>query len=195
MDNHRNTGLPAEFTSRGVVFTEHELADRHGSLHDALTGLPNRALFAEQLGNAISQSRRHRSTLAVMLLDLDGFGRVNDAHGRDVGDRILKTIALRLKERTRNDDTASRLGCDEFGYLLTDVGDEKSIATIARKIVKALEAPMHIRLRNIDLELGVKARVGISMHPKDGASVDELLDRAGRALANARRGKSGCAFA
>jgi diguanylate cyclase len=195
MDNHRNTGLPAAFTSRGVVFTEHELADRHASLHDALTGLPNRALFAERLGSAISQSRRRRSTLAVMLLDLEGFSRVNDAHGRDVGDRILKTIALRLKERTRNDDTASRLGGDEFAYLLTDVGDEKSVATIAKKIVKALEAPMHIRLRSIDLELDVKARFGISMHPRDGASVDELLDRASRALSDARRVTSGCSFA
>ena len=137
-----NLALEVEIRDRSLVdlrvaaAEEQEQAGRHAALHDALTGLPNRALFNDRLEHAIAQASRHAWTLAVMFVDLDDFKVINDTHGHDAGDSVLQTIARRLKKTTRGEDTVSRHGGDEFLSVLTEVRDEASAAMIAEKVVQ-----------------------------------------------------------
>jgi diguanylate cyclase (GGDEF)-like protein len=133
--------------------------------------------------------------LAVMFLDLDDFKDINDSHGHDAGDSVLQTIALRLKNNTRGDDTVSRHGGDEFLYLLTQIRDEKHIASIAEKIITAIQAPCDISVRGLNLRLSIKTSVGISVFPKDGATADALIKSADLAMYRAKQSKSGYSFA
>jgi diguanylate cyclase (GGDEF)-like protein len=174
---------------------EQGLSARHAALHDALTGLPNRALFNDRLEIGLAHARRHDWTLAVMFVDLDDFKIINDTHGHDAGDGVLQAIAQRLKESTRGEDTVSRHGGDEFLYLLTGIRDAVNIAKIAEKIVQAVQAPCDIRLRNSTISARVKASIGISTFPKDGTTAEELIDSADAAMYRAKQAGSGVAFA
>jgi diguanylate cyclase (GGDEF)-like protein len=180
---------------RVAAAEEQERAGRHAALHDALTGLPNRALFHDRLEHAIAQARRHAWTLAVMFVDLDDFKAINDTHGHDVGDAVLRAVARRLGKGTRDEDTVSRHGGDEFLYLLTQVRDEANLAMIAGKVVQVVQAPCDIRIRDAKLSLGVKASIGVSLFPKDGTTVDGLIKSADAAMYRAKQDKSGVAFA
>ena len=126
-----------------------------------------------------------------MFLDLDGFKGINDSYGHDVGDRVLQTIAQRLKENTRDDDTVSRHGGDEFLYLLMEVRDERDIALIAEKILNAIQVPCNVSAR----DLTISASIGISIFPKDGTTADTLVKSADKAMYHAKQTKSGYAFA
>jgi diguanylate cyclase (GGDEF)-like protein len=174
---------------------EQGLSSRHAALHDVLTGLPNRALFNDRLDHGLAQAQRHGWNLAVMFVDLDDFKIINDTHGHDAGDAVLQAIAQRLTETTRGEDTVSRHGGDEFLYLLTGIRDAANIAKIAQKIVQAVQAPCDIRLRDSTLSTSVKASVGISTFPKDGATAEELINSADRAMFRAKQSGSGVAFA
>ena len=178
-----------------AAVTEQQQAARHASLHDGLTGLPNRALFNDRLKQAIAQARRHHRALAVMFLDLDQFKYINDLHGHDVGDSALKTVAQRLKESTRSDDTVSRLGGDEFVFLLMEIPNDEGIAMIAEKIIKAIQAPINIRMHDRNIDLSLKTSIGISIFPKDGTNADSLVSSADLAMYQAKRSKSGYSFA
>jgi diguanylate cyclase (GGDEF)-like protein len=111
-----------------------------------------------------------------------------------VGDSVLKTIAQRLMSTTRTDDTVSRVGGDEFIYLLMEVRDETRIAIIAEKIIKSLQAPMSIRVRDLCIDLRIRASVGIAISPKDGSTVDTLVSNADAAMYQAKRSRSGYSF-
>jgi len=163
----------------------------HAALHDALTGLPNRVLFHDRLEHSIAQAKRHRWTLAVMFLDLDNFKTINDSHGHDVGDAVLLTIAKRLKETTRTDDTVSRHGGDEFLYLLMEIDDDHGVTTVAKKILNAVQIPCDLTCG----KLTVNTSIGIAIFPRDGTTVEELVMRADAAMYRAKQDKSGYAFA
>jgi len=196
-----NHALEGEIRDRRLLdhqfaaITEQKEAARHASFHDVLTGLPNRALFNDRLEHGLAQARRHGWSLAVMFLDLDKFKSINDTHGHDVGDVVLKEVARRLKENTRDDDTVCRLGGDEFLYLLAEVPDGRTVALIAQKISDAIQAPLTIDLRSHALSLRIKPSIGISIYPKDGGSVDALVISADMAMYRAKQSASGYAFA
>jgi diguanylate cyclase len=174
---------------------EQEAAARHAALHDVLTGLPNRVLFGDRLEHGLVQARRHQWSLAVMFVDLDKFKNINDTYGHDVGDIVIQTAATRLRDNARGDDTVSRHGGDEFLFLLTEIHDEKHVAMVARKIIQALKMPCKILLHHMNITLSIEASIGIAIYPKNGTLPLELVERADFAMYEAKRSKSGYAFA
>jgi diguanylate cyclase (GGDEF)-like protein len=196
-----NQGLEGEVTERRILesqlaaVTEQSEADRHAAFHDILTGLPNRALFNDRLEHGLAQATRHGWALAVMFMDLNDFKNINDVHGHDAGDCVLQTIAGRLKECTRGDDTVSRHGGDEFLYLLMEVRDEKTVTSIAEKIGVAIQAPFDVGVRGGTVSLSVNASVGISIFPRHGTTADALVKSADNAMYQAKRDKSAYSIA
>lgn len=192
-----NQALEDEVRERHLL--EHQLATIREqqeetlqvALHDSLTGLPNRVLFNDRLEHGLVQATRHGWTLAVMFMDLDNFKTINDSYGHDVGDAVLRIVAERLKENTRGDDTVSRHGGDEFLYLLTDMTNEQDATTIAEKIIKAIQVPCQLSIG----ELIIKPSIGISIFPRDGTTAEALTKSADMAMYQAKRSKSGYAFA
>lgn len=192
-----NIALKDEVKEREII--EQELEEvkierdiaTEASLHDALTGLPNRALFYDRLEHGLEQAKRHGWILAVMFLDLDKFKQINDTHGHDIGDKVLLTIAERLKQNTRSDDTICRFGGDEFLYLLMEVKNEREVIKIIKKLIKTVELPCDDILPN----LVVKLSVGVSLFPKNGNNLDDLIKNADEAMYTAKQGKLGYVFA
>jgi diguanylate cyclase len=174
---------------------EQEEGSRNAALHDHLTGLPNRVLFKDRLEHGIAQAKRHRWILAVMFVDLDNFKSINDMYGHQAGDAVLHTVATRLAHNTRNEDTVSRYGGDEFLYLMTPLHEQKDIAMIAAKLLVAIQAPCDVRVGDVIVNLCLEASIGISVFPKDGVSATALIQRADDAMYGAKENKSGFAFA
>jgi diguanylate cyclase len=172
------------------VIIEKDIATE-ASLHDRLTGLPNRALFYDRLEHGLEQAKRHGWNLAVMFLDLDKFKQINDEYGHDIGDKVLLTIANRLKQNTRSNDTICRFGGDEFLYLLIEVKNEHEVLKIIKKLIKTIELPCD----DIGPNLIVKASIGISLFPKNADNLEDLIKYADEAMYAAKQGKSGYAFA
>lgn len=164
---------------------------RHASLHDPLTGLPNRALFNDRLEHGLAHAKRYEHSLVVMFVDLDDFKCINDTHGHDVGDIVLTTIAGRIKEASRDEDTVCRHGGDEFLYILAEIVSERDITTIAEKIIAMVEAPCDIRIRDINISLVIHPSIGIAVFPADGLTLDSLVANADKAMYQAKRSKSG----
>ena len=193
--------LQVEIRDRAMV--DHQLAaaveqeegSRHAATHDRLTGLPNRALFRDRLEHGIAQAMRHGWMLAVMFVDLDYFKSINDTFGHEAGDDVLRTVAMRLSHNTRNDDTVSRYGGDEFLCLLTPLQEEADIANIAAKIHKAIQAPCDVRVGDANVKLCLEASIGISVFPKDGVSANALITCADDAMYRAKESRSGVAYA
>jgi diguanylate cyclase len=163
---------------------------RHLALHDGLTSLPNRSCFREQLDQALSQGEPQRRAIAVMYLDLDGFKPVNDAHGHDAGDELLRIVAARLMRAVRAEDTVSRLGGDEFACLLDGMSSREHLSQLARKLFLAVSAPVTIG----KLRLNVRPSIGIALCPDDGATAESLLKNADAAMYRAKRQQTGYAF-
>jgi len=154
----------------------------HMARHDALTNLPNRTLFREQLEQAQRLAKRS-DQLAVFCLDLDHFKDINDSLGHPIGDALLKQVAHRLGECIGENDTVARLGGDEFAIVqLCSDCDAAAVATLASHIVEKLAAPYDIG--GHQLVIGVS--VGISLAPEDGKNPDELLKNADLALYRAK---------
>lgn len=159
--------------------------------HDALTHLPNRALFEDRLALAIAQAQRGERGLAVMFLDLDRFKVVNDSLGHSLGDRLLKAVAARLKGCIRRGDTLARFGGDEFCLLLPEVRSEADVAAIAEKILGRLGAPFLVD----EHELFVGASIGVAMYPDAGETAESLVQSADIAMYHIKgRGKNGFQF-
>jgi diguanylate cyclase (GGDEF)-like protein len=193
--------LQVEMRDRNLV--DHQLAaaveqeegSRHAALHDQLTGLPNRTLFKDRLEHGIAHAKRHGCFLAVMFVDLDKFKYINDTHGHQAGDFVLQTVAVRLAQTTRDDDTVSRYGGDEFLCLLTPLHERGDIRMIAAKIQNAIRAPCDVLLGEAKVTLCIEASIGISMFPQDGSSAAELIARADEAMYRAKESGSRVAFA
>jgi len=145
----------------------------HQAHYDALTDLPNRRLMLDRLRQAMDDARRLRRCAAVLFLDLDRFKQVNDSLGHDVGDRLLKEVARRLKAVLRRGDTACRLGGDEFVAVLTDLEKPEDASMVARKILEVLQAPIETGLG----PLIATASIGIAAYPDDSAVDAEQLVR------------------
>ncbi|MCY7386940.1 MAG: GGDEF domain-containing protein [Burkholderiales bacterium] len=196
-----NQALKHEVLERQVLahqladVMEHESAAYHAAFHDSLTGLPNRALFNDRLEHGLAQAKRHLWSLSVMFVDLDDFKIVNDVHGHDAGDHVLRTIARRLQETTRVDDTISRHGGDEFVCMLMEVPDEQAVSLIAEKIINAIQLPCDNLAANPNIRPRIKASIGIAMYPQDGTTVAALVKSADIAMYRAKRDKCGYSFA
>jgi diguanylate cyclase (GGDEF)-like protein/PAS domain S-box-containing protein len=163
----------------------------HLAQHDALTDLPNRVLFYDRLAQAISLAERQDKQLAVMFVDLDHFKKINDSLGHDVGDKLLQSVAERLKACVRRSDTIARLGGDEFVVLLSQVEHAEDAAISARKALRALTAPHAIDGKSLDLNVSI----GVSTYPSDGQDADSLLNRADNAMYEAKqRGRNNYQF-
>jgi diguanylate cyclase (GGDEF)-like protein len=154
----------------------------HLAEHDALTGLPNRLLFADRLGQAIARAGRNESLIAVLFLDLDGFKRINDSLGHRIGDKLLESVAVRLEQCLRVPDTVSRLGGDEFVIMLLDVHQPEDAAIAARRILNAVADAHPIATH----ELYITASIGISVFPDDGLDTETLIKNADTAMYQAK---------
>ncbi|HEY3644664.1 MAG TPA: EAL domain-containing protein [Gammaproteobacteria bacterium] len=150
--------------------------------YDSLTGLPNRALLRDRLGQAMHDARRRGGKLAVMYLDLDRFKTVNDSLGHETGDKLLKAVATRLRECMRDSDTISRQGGDEFLLILRDCNDPPAVARVAEKLQEAVAKPTRIG----EYELHVTPSIGISLFPDDADDIDELIRNADAAMYHAK---------
>lgn len=140
------------------------------AMHDALTGLPNRALFLDRLGVELAHSARAGSDLAVMFLDLDGFKVINDGMGHQAGDELLKAIAVNLLSVVRAGETVARLGGDEFTFIFHDVHGVDKASAVAQRILGALSAPIEIDGRMVV----VTGSIGIVL-PGPGAQAAAVL--------------------
>lgn len=154
----------------------------HLAHHDVLTGLPNRTLLQDRLGQSIELARRQGQQLAVIFTDLDQFKHINDSLGHAVGDRLLQSVSQRLVDCVRHSDTVSRLGGDEFVLLLPHIEHAEDAALSAQKIIAAL-APPH-RIDRHELHIGVS--IGISIFPEDGLDAATLIKSADTAMYHAK---------
>lgn len=184
----------------GAVIVFHDvvksglMAERmaHLALHDHLTGLANAVLLKERLNQVVSLARRHRKQAALLFIDLDLFKAVNDEHGHDFGDEVLKTIARRLQACVRESDTVCRLGGDEFVILLTEIACQRDAARAARSVLAAVSEPLAIG----DDSVQVSASIGISLYPDHGDHTDVLMRRADLAMYEVKTGsQEGYCFA
>jgi diguanylate cyclase (GGDEF)-like protein/PAS domain S-box-containing protein len=167
-----------------------ESALEHQALHDPLTGLPNRTLFYDRLGQALLGARRERKEVALVMLDLDGFKDVNDAFGHAAGDDLLRQWSARLGSGLRATDTAARIGGDEFAWILPRVAGSPAVERMARRRLRVLLEPFAIDKRS--LEIGVSA--GIALYPDDGRDADTLMRHADAAMYQAKRQGGGLAI-
>lgn len=161
---------------------------RYQSLHDPLTGLPNRRAFTDRLTLALSKARANNTMLALMSVDLDDFKRVNDTLGHDAGDILLQETAARLSSALRKGDSICRIGGDEFIILIDNVSRSRNITTRARNIRAAMKAPFNVSNRKISISVSV----GTSFYPSDGRSLRTLQKQADVALYNAKAAGKNC---
>ena len=150
--------------------------------HDSLTSLPNRTLFVDRLNVALAQSRRRKRAVAVFLLDLDRFDIVNNALGRGMADRLLRSVADRLSATLREEDSLARFSGDEFVFLVGDSGSGTESTIVAQRVLEAMSRPFNVGGRAIELT----ASIGISMSQQDANEADTLVRHASTAMFRAK---------
>ena len=165
-----------------------ELRLNYLAQYDALTGIPNRGYFHDQLGRAIARAQRDSSKVALFFLDLDQFKVVNDTLGHDAGDQLLKEMAERLTRAVRAGDVIARLGGDEFAVLLEGVNGARDTELIAKSILDVVREPFTFSGHQI----AVTTSIGITIYPSDNSNTSTFSaslarDRAGP-VTNARAG-------
>jgi diguanylate cyclase (GGDEF)-like protein/PAS domain S-box-containing protein len=164
---------------------------QHMAHHDALTNLPNRALFLDRLKQALARARWHKRLVAVLFIDIDRFKNINDTLGHEIGDTLLQELSSRLLTCLRDGDTAARFGGDEFVVLLNDIAAATDVSAIAQNILDLLRPPF----RSGDTALHVTASIGISLFPADGEDAGRLLRHADIAMYRAKdRGRNNYQF-
>src|SRR3954471_21173780 len=165
------------------------IAKEHQSLHDALTGLPNRELFKDRIDQTVRTSRRTGEIAVVMIMDLDHFKEINDTLGHHMGDLLLQEVSSRLRATLRDSDTVARLGGDEFGVLLPSVARSEDATTVAQGLLAALREPFVLD----GMRLEIDASIGLALHPTHGADNETLQQPADIAMYSAKQ--AGCGFA
>jgi diguanylate cyclase (GGDEF)-like protein/PAS domain S-box-containing protein len=156
---------------------------RHAALHDSLTGLPNRAMLFEYAERLLPHHRRASRCAAVLFLDLDRFKSINDTHGHETGDKMLKEVAARLLRTLRTEDIVIRLGGDEFLIFLQDVIHPYDAGEVASHVIGEINKPY----RTGDLTLSLSTSIGISIFPSDGQDIDTLISHADAAMYQAKQ--------
>ena len=178
--------LAQDITERKMAelrLAENEERFKHLAHHDSLTGLPNRLLFADRLQHAMSRARRSGVLLALLFFDLDRFKAINDTHGHEGGDEVLRVVAQRLTALVRDADTVARFGGDEFVILMEDVADTADVERLAGKVLAGLARPLALGTQT----LTVTTSIGISIFPRDGVDAETLIKHADDAMFRAKQ--------
>jgi diguanylate cyclase (GGDEF)-like protein/PAS domain S-box-containing protein len=182
LDEH---GSFAGFRGVGSDVTEaRESSDKiaHMARYDTLTGLPNRMMLTEALGNALGYAEKWRTRCAFMMIDLDRFKQVNDSLGHLVGDQLLARVSERLREQMTDNEMCGRLGGDEFAIVVRDASDLERVRRVAQRVIERLSQPYEVDHHT----LYVGASVGSAIGPRDGATVETLMRNADLALYRAK---------
>ncbi|MET0085447.1 MAG: GGDEF domain-containing protein [Sedimenticola sp.] len=148
------------------------------SLHDGLTGLPNRDLLYDRISHAMASSKRTDMKHCGLFLDLDGFKSINDALGHEIGDDVLELVAQRLESVVRSIDTVARIGGDEFFVLALDIGNETNASNLAEKILDQFDTP----IPGIPESMKLSTSIGICIFPYEGMTVPDIIRRADMAM-------------
>jgi diguanylate cyclase (GGDEF)-like protein len=165
--------IPKYIVAIGIILTmleEQMERSTYLSLHDALTGLPNRRLFEDRLASALARARRNRTRIAMLAIDLDQFKAVNDLFGHHAGDEFLRIVAQRFASRMRKIDTCARYGGDEFIVVADQLQTRGDAECIARDLMETLAEPIKVRGENVHAE----ASIGIALFPDDGQDAETL---------------------
>jgi diguanylate cyclase (GGDEF)-like protein/PAS domain S-box-containing protein len=180
-----STGAFKGYRGVGKDITERKDNEEHIQFlanHDALTSLPNRAMFSEVLNLAIQNARRYSRNFAVLFIDLDRFKNINDTLGHEAGDKLLQEMGARLTQTVRASDVVARLGGDEFVVLVQEVSEAKQVAVVARKVLSMLVKPIVIQRQ----ECRVTASIGICMFPAEAQNEQALMKNADIAMYRAK---------
>lgn len=187
-------GVPTHYISTGRDVSERVqmlLTLEHQAYYDSLTGLPNRQLFMDRLGQAITHAARHGRNFTLLCVDLDEFKAVNDTFGHAVGDDLLRTAAARMKQCLREEDTVARLGGDEFFLILANMVRRQDIEMVTGKILSAFSRGIGYGNQVIR----IRASMGACGYPFDGESEAELMHTADMAMyLRKRAGGNGCSY-
>lgn len=178
-----SAGYLAERQHRVLFLRERELDEERQfhlarSLHDGLTGLPNRELLYDRITQAMSEAQREGSIHCGFFLDLDGFKEINDTLTHEVGDHVLRQVAQRLILAVRSIDTVARIGGDEFFVLALNIGSEENACNLAKKLLDQLTMPMS----GIPDDMTLSASIGICLFPYEGITVSDLIHKADEAM-------------
>ncbi|WNV75193.1 EAL domain-containing protein [Geodermatophilus sp. DSM 44513] len=188
---HDTAGQPVHGVLQLVDVTGRRQAEEllaHHALHDSLTGMPNRRLLQDRLEQALTRARRHRTTVAVLFVDLDQFKTVNDSAGHSVGDELLRVAAERLSGRLRAVDSAARFGGDEFVVVCEEISSDHELLVIADRLLATMAKPFRVG----DQEFTLGASIGIAVSPSGHDSAEALLRDADLAMYEAKdRGRGG----
>ena len=153
--------------------------------HDQLTGLAGRKLFEEKFKKLKNKAKGNSNKFAILFLDIDEFKRINDNYGHNIGDLVLKKIAVRLKSNLKSKDCLARLGGDEFVIIIADIESKKEAAEIGSRVVEVFEQPILVEGQQIEVSISG----GISIYPEDGKKLEELIKNADYAMYEAKRGE------
>tara|TARA_R110001583_G_scaffold3967_10_gene23960 strand:- start:26744 stop:28903 length:2160 start_codon:yes stop_codon:yes gene_type:complete len=177
-------GVTTHYVSLGNDITglkQHQSKLEHIAHYDVLTSLPNRSLLSDRLSQAMKHCNRHKQSLAVVFLDLDGFKAVNDVYGHHVGDKLLIALSIAMKGALREGDTLSRIGGDEFVAVLTDFTDLTTIedcAPVLERLLQAASKPVTLG----SVVLKVSASIGVTLYPQNNVDADLLMRHADQAM-------------
>ena len=153
-------------------FQDHSLEKlKYMAYYDQLTAIPNRILFFDRAITALKLAKRERKMVGILYVDIDDFKSINDELGHDIGDLLLKDISNRLKSCIRDSDTVARLGGDEFAIIMINISNKNDIKILAKRILRKNKESLKINKNKIS----PKTSIGISIYPKDGKNIEELL--------------------
>ena len=184
-------GATSHYVALGSDITpmkKHQDQLEHIAHYDLLTNLPNRVLLSDRLSQAMVQCRRHKQSLAVVFLDLDGFKAVNDSYGHDIGDKLLIAISVRMKKALREGDSLSRFGGDEFVAVLADLNTVNDSEIVLERLL--LAASESITIDNI--VLNISTSIGVTFYPQDNVDPDLLMRHADQAMYIAKQSGKNC---
>lgn len=175
-----------------ILNKKHQDRLEHIAQYDMLTNLPNRSLLADRLSLAMLHCTRHKKSLGVAFLDLDGFKAVNDLHGHGFGDELLIALSRRMKDALRDSDTLARLGGDEFVAVLADLSNVEECEPLLDRLLKAASNPVTIR----DVIINVSVSIGVTFYPRDFVTAEQLIHYADKAMYLAKESGKGrfCIF-
>ena len=186
-----SAGVTTHFVAIGRDITKRKQAEQdlaYIAHYDVLTNLPNRVLLGDRLQQAMLQSQRRDTSLAVVCLDLDGFKRINDKYGHTVGDELLVALSLHIKAALREGDTLARVGGDEFVVVLVDLEDPTDCEPVLARLLQVVSQAVTVD----DMVLHVSASIGVTLYPQDSVDADVLLRHADQAMYIAKDSGKNC---